>query len=62
MDNKYDWWYIAAMKRIAAAKFKEQCLSLLDRLGPEGLIADELIAATSVVHSVPLLRREVLVI
>lgn len=26
------------MKKIAAAKFKEQCLSLLDRLGPEGII------------------------
>jgi prevent-host-death family protein len=26
------------MKRIAAAKFKEQCLAILDRVGPEGLI------------------------
>jgi antitoxin (DNA-binding transcriptional repressor) of toxin-antitoxin stability system len=26
------------MKRIGAAKFKEQCLSLLDHLEPEGLI------------------------
>jgi len=26
------------MKTIAAAKFKEQCLALLDRLGPEGLV------------------------
>lgn len=26
------------MKKIAAAKFKEQCLALLDRLGPEGLV------------------------
>lgn len=26
------------MKTIGAAKFKEQCLSLLDRLGPDGLI------------------------
>ncbi len=26
------------MKTIAAAKFKEQCLSLLDRLGPDGII------------------------
>lgn len=25
-------------RRIGAAKFKEQCLALLDRLGPEGLI------------------------
>lgn len=26
------------MKTIAAAKFKEQCLSILDRLGPEGVL------------------------
>jgi len=26
------------MKQIAAAKFKEQCLALLDRIGPEGLL------------------------
>lgn len=26
------------MKQIAAAKFKEQCLSLLDRVGTEGII------------------------
>lgn len=26
------------MKRIGAAKFKEQCLALLDKLTPEGLI------------------------
>ena len=26
------------MKRIGAAKFKEQCLSILDRLGPEGVV------------------------
>lgn len=26
------------MKTIAAGKFKEQCLALLDRLGPEGLV------------------------
>ncbi len=26
------------MKQIAAAKFKEQCLSLLDHVGPEGLV------------------------
>jgi prevent-host-death family protein len=26
------------MERIGAAKFKEQCLALLDRLAPEGLI------------------------
>ena len=27
-----------SMKTIAAAKFKEQCLSLLDHLEPEGLV------------------------
>lgn len=26
------------MKQIAAAKFKAQCLALLDRVGPEGII------------------------
>ena len=26
------------MKQIPAAKFKEQCLSLVDRVGPEGLV------------------------
>jgi prevent-host-death family protein len=26
------------MKRIAAAKFKEQCLSILDRVGDEGIV------------------------
>jgi prevent-host-death family protein len=26
------------MKTVAAAKFKEQCLSLLDHLDPEGLV------------------------
>jgi prevent-host-death family protein len=27
-----------SMKEIPAAKFKEQCLALLDRVGPEGLV------------------------
>ena len=26
------------MRTIGAAKFKEQCLSILDKLGPEGLV------------------------
>ena len=26
------------MRTIGAAKFKEQCLALLDRLGPDGLV------------------------
>ncbi len=38
MDIFYDWSYIMSMKTIATAKFKEQCLSLLDHLGPEGLV------------------------
>jgi prevent-host-death family protein len=27
-----------AMKKIAAAKFKEQCLSLLDQVDPDGIV------------------------
>lgn len=27
-----------SMKTVAAAKFKEQCLALLDRVGPEGIV------------------------
>lgn len=27
-----------AVKTIGSAKFKEQCLSLLDRVGPEGIL------------------------
>lgn len=27
-----------SMKRIAAAKFKEQCLALLDQVDPEGIV------------------------
>jgi len=27
-----------AMKQMAAAKFKEQCLALLDRVGAEGIV------------------------
>lgn len=26
------------MKRVAAAKFKEQCLAILDQLGPDGIV------------------------
>jgi prevent-host-death family protein len=26
------------MKKVAAAKFKEQCLSILDHLSPEGIV------------------------
>ena len=38
---------------IGAAKFKEQCLALLDNLDTH-----ELIAATSIVHRVPSLTRD----
>lgn len=31
-------YWEATMKRIGAAKFKEQCLALLDRLDADGLI------------------------
>jgi prevent-host-death family protein len=33
-----DWWYLLTMKQIAAAKFKEQCLSILDDVAEEGLV------------------------
>jgi antitoxin (DNA-binding transcriptional repressor) of toxin-antitoxin stability system len=33
-----DWSYIMTMKTIAAAKFKAECLSLLDHLDPDGLV------------------------
>jgi prevent-host-death family protein len=26
------------MKQVSASKFKEQCLALLDRVGPEGIV------------------------
>ena len=30
--------YNLVMKRVAAAKFKEQCLAILDQLGPDGIV------------------------
>ncbi len=30
--------YIFVMKNVPATKFKEQCLALLDRVGPDGII------------------------
>jgi prevent-host-death family protein len=30
--------YNMAMKQVAAAKFKEQCLALLDEVGPDGIV------------------------
>ena len=38
MDKNCDQSYIVVMKRVAAAKFKEQCLSILDHLDPEGVV------------------------
>jgi len=38
MDTSDDQWYPGTMRRIAAAKFKEQCLSLLDRVDPDGIV------------------------
>lgn len=38
MDVSDDWSYDVAMKEIAAAKFKEQCLAILDHVDDEGLI------------------------
>ena len=38
LDNNSDHFYNLGMKQIPAAKFKEQCLSLLDRVDPEGII------------------------
>jgi prevent-host-death family protein len=38
MDTLIDQSYDMSMKEIPAAKFKEQCLALLDRVGPEGLV------------------------
>jgi prevent-host-death family protein len=32
------WTYIVVMKKVAAAKFKEQCLSILDHLDADGLV------------------------
>lgn len=38
MVTIYDQCYIATMKQIAAAKFKEQCLAILDEVAPEGIV------------------------
>ena len=44
-----------AAKSIGAAKFKEQCLSLLDRLTPEGLVITK--HGKPVARVIPLPRR-----
>ena|SRR5450759_1730797 len=38
LDIIYNRSYIVVMKKLAAAKFKEQCLSILDHLEPDGLV------------------------
>ena len=38
MDTLHHQSYNVSVKYIAAAKFKEQCLALLDSVGPEGLV------------------------
>ena len=38
MDRMSDHIYNCAMKKMGAAQFKEQCLSVLDSVGPEGLV------------------------
>jgi prevent-host-death family protein len=38
LDIKCDWLYIMVMKKIAAAKFKEQCLAILDHLDADGVV------------------------
>jgi len=38
VDRIYGHWQNRLMKQIGAAQFKQQCLAILDRLGPEGLI------------------------
>ena len=38
VDTYNDWSYYIVMKHIAAAKFKEQCLALLDQVDPDGIV------------------------
>ncbi len=52
VDRKCDWSYIVTMKTIAAGKFKAECLALLDRLGPEGLIVTKHGKPVAHVHAI----------
>src|SRR5947209_2409896 len=91
-SRTHDPLYKGRVKTVAAAKFKEQCLAWLDRVGPEGIVITKHgkpvgrlvpigrepkaligslkgkirvhgniqstgVAATSVVHGIPLLTR-----
>jgi len=38
LENLPRLFYIPVMKTVPAAKFKEQCLALLDRVGPDGIL------------------------
>ncbi len=38
MDISHDQPYTLTMRHIAAAKFKETCLALLDEVDPEGIV------------------------
>ena len=38
MDRNSDLSYDTAMKSVPATQFKAQCLALLDRVGPEGIL------------------------
>ena len=38
LDIWSDRPYIMVMKQLSASKFKEQCLALLDRVDPEGIV------------------------
>lgn len=38
MDILIDWWYVLTMRQIPAAKFKEQCLALLEQVDPDGIV------------------------
>ena len=38
MDTSSVWTYIVSMKTVPAARFKEQCLSIIDRLDPQGIV------------------------
>lgn len=38
MDRYSDHSYDPLMKLVPAAKFKEQCLAMIDRLTPEGIV------------------------
>ena len=48
---------LTSMSTMGATRFKQQCLAILDRLEPEGIVITK-IASTSIVHRVPLVTRD----